>query len=116
MEELEALPSSHETLSPLEMRGLLHAVQVAVDAAMDLVAMRLKDLGHEVSDDHHNLDALVKTGVVAGPLADELRRLNGLRNAIVHKYNRFEEQTLLDGLDAIRDTLYALVETMEESD
>ena len=115
VEELEALPSPDAELSRLEMRGLLHAVQVAVDAAMDVVAMRLKDIGQEVTDDYHNLDALVAGGRLDVDLAATLRRLNGLRNAIVHRYNTFEEETVRESVDEIRTALFAFVERMEAS-
>lgn len=104
-EELGSLPVSVAGLNPLERRGVLHAVQVAVDAAMDLAAMAVRDRGREVQDDDHNLAMLVEEGVLTEALASRLRTLNGLRNAIVHKYNRFEESSVLEDLEAVRAAL-----------
>lgn len=112
-EELDGLPKRTESLNPLERRGVLNAVQVAVDAAMDVVAMRVRDLGRDVSDDYHNLETLREAGELDQALADGLRTLNGLRNAIVHKYNRFEEATVLEGLPEIRRTLTGFSDRVE---
>lgn len=38
--------------SPLAVDATLYRIQVAIDAAMDLVAMTVKDKGMEVSDDY----------------------------------------------------------------
>lgn len=111
-EELNDLPPSVEGLNALERRGVLHAVQVAVDAAMDLAAMAVKEVGREVQDDYHNVEVLVKEGVVDAALGGELRALNGLRNAIVHKYNRFEEAAVLENLDSIKGTLQRFAERL----
>lgn len=114
-EELAALPEAVGSLNALERRGLLHAVQVAVDAAMDLAAMRVRDLGKEVQDDYHNLETLAEAGALDGSLAGDLRTLNGLRNAIVHKYNRFEEAVVFEDLDEIRRVLDSFARSMEDS-
>lgn len=112
-EELESLPADVTALNSMERKGVLHVVQVAIDAAMDLAAMAVKDTGRDVVDDYHNLEALAEAGVIDGDLASRLRRLNGLRNAIVHKYNRFEESAVLDHLDDIQEALYAFAERLE---
>lgn len=108
------IPDDREVLSPLELDGVLHNVQVMIDAVMDIAAMLVKDGGHEVKDDYQNLEMLVEEGLIGGPLAEELRRLNGLRNAIVHRYNSFEEETLLEGLDRIRSGVVDFAEIVEE--
>jgi uncharacterized protein YutE (UPF0331/DUF86 family) len=112
-EELAGFPDSVKNLNGLERRGVLHAVQVAADAAMDLAAMAVRDRAREVQDDYHNLDALAELGVVSEHLAAQLKSLNGLRNAIVHKYNRFEERAVLDNLERIGAILQEFAERME---
>jgi uncharacterized protein YutE (UPF0331/DUF86 family) len=112
LEELASVPDDLADLSPLEVRGVLHAVQVAIHAAVDIAAMKVKDLGEEVGDDFHNLMVLVERKVITAQMGDGLRRLNGLRNAIVHRYKRFEEEAVLDGIAEIRDILYGYVEAL----
>ena len=114
-EELAHLPEEPDRLSALETRGVLHAIQVAIDAAMDLAAMRVRDLGADVKDDYHNLDVMLEHGALDEAMADALRRLNGLRNAIVQKYNRFEERTVMERLTEIRSTLDRFAERLEDA-
>jgi uncharacterized protein YutE (UPF0331/DUF86 family) len=91
---------------------MLHVVQVAIDAAMDLVAMLVKDMGGTVSDNYHNLQALQDAGRLDGGMAEGLRMLNGLRNAIVHRYNTFERKRVEEGLEEIRSLLLDFAETL----
>lgn len=94
---------------------MLHVVQVAVDAAMDVAAMLVRDRGREVVDDYHNLAILNEAGRISGEQADALRRLNGLRNAIVNKYNRFEEETVRENLESIQGARLAFAENVEHA-
>lgn len=47
-------------------------------------------------------------------LSDRLATLNGLRNAIVHKYNKFEEDEVFENLDHIKIDLILFVETIDD--
>ena len=62
------------------------AFQEAVEACLDLVAMMCKDSGMVPKDDYGNLETL-------GELPKDARILlmeaNGLRNHLVHRYNRW---------------------------
>ena len=44
---------------------------------------------------------------------EDLKRFNGLRNAIVHKYNNFEEESVIKNLTAIRTSLEGFLEIVE---
>ncbi len=98
----------------LELDASLYRMQVAIDAAMDVVAMFVKDLGLEVSDDYHNLELLEQNKVIPAELGDELRKANGLRNAIVHKYNSFEEDLALRRIPTVKKALKKLALIIEE--
>lgn len=101
------------SLSLLEKEGVFHVVQVSIDAALDIAAMLVKDAGDIPADDYHNLDTLVRLEVIPPTLADRLRQLNGLRNAIVHKYNAFEEERVFESLDEIGQALLEFVDVAE---
>ena len=91
----------------------LYRVQTAIDAAMDLVAMLVKDNGLEVSDDYSNIKKLFNAKIIGEKLSEDLAMLNGLRNAIVHKYNSFEEETVLENIDEITGVLEDFLEKVE---
>ncbi|MDI3474352.1 MAG: hypothetical protein PWQ95_80, partial [Thermococcaceae archaeon] len=66
------------------------------------------DLGITVEDDYTNIERLEKKGVLSSEEASLLRKYNGLRNAIVHKYDRLNMTMVEEGLKRI-DGLYELV-------
>jgi uncharacterized protein YutE (UPF0331/DUF86 family) len=94
-------------------RGVLHVVQVAIDAVMDVAAKLTKNHGHRVRDDDYNLDELVELALLDAELFERLATLNGLRNAIAHEDNKFEEAEVLDNSDRIDAGLLAFVETID---
>ncbi len=75
--------------------ALFYRLQVSIDAAMDVVAMLCKDLGITVKDDYSNIDELEPLDIFSKEFLNELRRINGLRNALVHRYNKIEEEQIL---------------------
>jgi uncharacterized protein YutE (UPF0331/DUF86 family) len=75
--------------------ALFYRLQVSVDAAMDVIAMLCKDLGITVKDDYSNIDELETLDIFSKEFSNELRRLNGLRNALVHRYNKIEEEQII---------------------
>ena len=111
IDKLESIPESIKT--KVEINATLYCIQVAIDAAMDIVAMLVKDIGNDVSDDYHNLSILEKYNVISATLNDKLKRFNGLRNAIVHKYNTFEEESVLENLDDIKASIENFLDTTE---
>ena len=77
------------------MDALFYRLQVSVDAAMDVVAMLCKDLGITVKDDYSNINELETLDIFSKEFSNELRRLNGLRNALAHRYNKIEEEQII---------------------
>ena len=114
LEKLERFEEEHEFIKAHKMidevtqRALLYSLQLCVDIAMDIVAMLVRDLGVTVEDDYTNIERLVKHGVISEADANLLRAYNGLRNAIVHKYDRLNLEIVKDGLQKI-DELYEVV-------
>ena len=94
--------------------ALFYRLQVSIDASMDVIAMLCKDLGITVKDDYHNLEELEKLNIFPLNLINELRRWNGLRNAVVHKYNKIEEQLIIDERKNVRKSLELFVKKTEE--
>ena len=97
----------------IEIDATLYRVQIAIEGCMDIVAMLAKDKGKDVSDDYNNIHALEKIEVIDSKIAGNLIKLNGLRNAIVHKYNTFEESTVIKNIKNIQSTIIKLLERVE---
>ncbi len=68
---LEAIPKKPK--SELEISGVFYKLHTSIEAAMDLVAMVLKDRGKKIEDDYTNIEALEGSGVIAGGLAERLK-------------------------------------------
>jgi uncharacterized protein YutE (UPF0331/DUF86 family) len=99
--------------SELELGGIFYGLHTAIEASMDVVAMLLKDMGEVVEDDYSNIMRLEEIGIISVDLADRLRKCNGLRNYLVHRYNRVDDAIALDSRSEVRDIFYEFIEIVE---
>jgi uncharacterized protein YutE (UPF0331/DUF86 family) len=86
------------------------AFQEAVEASMDLVAMMCKDLGIQPQDDYSNLERLDDLGEGSKKVLIEA---NGLRNHLVHRYNRRDDLLALDSMKGLLSGIMAFGEEVE---
>jgi len=118
-EEMEFIEAKAKTLvveDDVTKRALLYALEVCVDVVLDVVAMATKDLGLAVEDDYTNVEKLEKEKVLTKKESELIRRFNGLRNAVVHKYNQLDLDAVRRGLNKIKvlyEVLDKLVEVVE---
>jgi uncharacterized protein YutE (UPF0331/DUF86 family) len=98
----------------LEKRGIFYSLQTSIEAIIDLIAMLTKDLGFQVKDDNTNISEIVKKKKIKSELGEKLKKANGLRNIIVHRYNDFEENIILDSVEEIKDLLLKWIDIVEE--
>ena len=96
------------------MDALFYRLQVSIDAAIDIVAMLSKDLGITVKDDYSNLDELENLNIFPGDFLNEIRRLNGLRNVLVHRYNKIEEDLIVSERDHFVEVLKEFIKIVEK--
>ena len=68
------------------------AFQEMAEAAMDIIAMIVRDCDETPKDDYANIDFVVRKGIIKPKTADVLRQANGLRNRLVHAYNGLDER------------------------
>ena len=94
--------------------ALFYRLQVSIDAAMDVIAMLCKDLGITVRDDYSNIDDLEKLNIFQTDLLKNLRRLNGLRNALAHRYNKIEEERIIEEKKNYVNNLKKFVKDVEK--
>ena len=113
VEKISTLPDNIDENIFL-MDALFYRLQVSIDAAMDLVAMICKDLGITVRDDYSNIDELEYLNIFPKVLLNELRRLNGIRNALVHRYNKIEEEQIIKEKEHFVDILKQYVKLVEK--
>ena len=104
---------THTMEDEVSKRALLYALQVCIDIVIDCVAMMTKDLGLVVEDDYTNIEKLEKEKVFSMIEANLIRKFNGLRNAIVHKYNTLNLDIINQGLRQIEDLYGFLVKIID---
>ena len=98
----------------LEKRGIFYSLQTSIEAIVDLIAMVTKDLGIPVKDDNLNISEIVKMRKLKSELGEKLKKANGMRNIIVHRYNDFEEQIILNSVADIKELLPKWLNIIEE--
>jgi len=96
------------------MDALFYRLQVSIDAAMDIVAMLSKDLGITVKDDYSNIDELENLNIFPGKFLNEIRRLKGLRNVLVHIYSKIEEDLIVREKDHFVEVLKEFIKIVEK--
>ena len=100
--------------SELEKRGIFYSLQTSIESTMDLIAMLIKDLGIQVKDDSTNISEIIKLRKLNPELGDKLKKANGLRNIIVHRYNEVDEHIILKSVKEVKDLLFHWIDILEE--
>ncbi|MHA1439991.1 MAG: type VII toxin-antitoxin system HepT family RNase toxin [Promethearchaeota archaeon] len=98
----------------LEKRGIFYSLQTSIEAVIDLIAMVIKDLGIPVKDDESNISELVKKRNINQELGVDLKKANGMRNIIVHRYNDIEEEIILNSVEDVKNLLMKWLDIIEE--
>jgi len=104
-----------EPKNELEKRGIFYSLQTSIEAMVDLIAMLVKDLGVRVKDDNINISEIIKIKKLNPELGEKLKKANGLRNIIVHRYNEIDEQIILDSVQEVKVLLLDWIEIIEDS-
>ncbi len=111
---VDALESIREPRTQLELSGVFYNLITSIEASMDLIVMLLRDLGERVEDDYTNVDKLVELGILSEELGESLKKCNGLRNWLVHRYNRIDQELVMESVEEVKEALYSLLRRLEE--
>ena len=98
----------------LEKRGIFYTIQTSIESLIDLIAMIVKDLGIPVNDDEKNISELIKRRKIDPELGEDLKKANGMRNILVHRYNKIEEETIFESEKKIKKLLLEWLKIIEE--
>ncbi|MEM1670431.1 MAG: DUF86 domain-containing protein [Archaeoglobaceae archaeon] len=111
LEALDEIPE--EPKRPIEVSGTFYNLLTSIESAMDVCAMLVKDLGKRVEDDYSNIEILHELGILDKELAEKLKTCNGLRNWLVHRYNKLDKKIVLESVDKVRETLIEFIRRVE---
>lgn len=114
IEKIYDIPEDTDSFDDLTLDGILYRVQTSIEAAVDMAAMLVHDMGLDVSDDYKNIDVLVQKLEVNPNIAHNLKNLNGMRNAIVHHYGKVNMDLILENIEEIKEILNEFIEIIED--
>lgn len=81
-----------------EQFGIYHGFQIIIEIITDIIAMVVKDLKIKPKDDYSNIECLKEQKFISEELSLSLRKVNGLRNALVHGYNGLDDLLAYKGI------------------
>lgn len=111
--EEEEFISAHRVEDEVTERALLHSLEIAVEVSMDVIAMKIRDMGLKVDDDATNIEKITGEGIISKSEADFLRQMNGVRNFIVHRYNKLDMDIVNEALSKISELKGIIVKIAE---
>lgn len=89
------------------------AFQEAAEACADVAAMLRVDAGEVPKDDRTNFASLAALHVIRSDLVAPLQEATGLRNRLVHEYERLDDGIALASLIRLSASLSAFIEEVE---
>jgi len=97
-----------------ERFGIYHASQIITEIITDIIAMVTKDLKVKPKDDYSNIEYLEENQLISNELAINLKKLNGLRNVLVHDYNGLDDRIAFKGIKEYNPFIEQFKEVIKE--
>lgn len=114
VEKLYTIPDEIDLEDSLYVDGILYRVQTSIEAIMDIIAMHIHDCGISVSDDYNNIELIASDIQLSADIESNLKKLNGMRNAIVHRYGNVDAELVICNLDTIKETISEFIDNIED--
>ena len=111
---------SNEILGNRILRKAIYKeFQEAVEAVSDVCAMLRRGLNSSAKDDYSNIEFLVEHGILEEKKAEKLKEANGLRNRLIHGYDRVDDETacyaIIELIEDLRDFSVAVLEWIRKN-
>ena len=108
----EWLPSVEDERSKL---ASYKAFQEVSEAISDIIAMLLKDKGKLVEDDYKNIESLKTLKIIDENDVKILEDANGLRNRIIHKYNKTDDEIAKESIKSLLPHIKFILKKLEHA-
>ena len=97
-----------------ERKGVERVLQEAIEAALDVNAHLIAELGHDVPDDYFGgFMKLGQLGILSEELAGALAPSAGLRNRLVHEYDALDDAKILAAVGTMLDLYPRYIQAIE---
>lgn len=90
------------------------AFQELIEALTDIIAMLLSDKNKTVEDDYTNIEKIKEVIEFEKRDVEILKEANGLRNRLVHKYNRTDDETAKESITTLLPEVKRILDKFEE--
>lgn len=114
VEKLYTIPDEIDLEDSLYVDGILYRVQTSIEAIMDIIAMHIHDSGISVGDDYNNIELIASDIQLSADIESNLKKLNGMRNVIVHRYGNVDAELVICNLDTIKETISEFIDNIED--
>lgn len=104
------LPSQDEEKTRL---ALYKAFQEIVEAFFDIISMKLVELKIPPKDDYTNILLIEEKGLIDKETSNILRSANGLRNRLIHSYNKLSDRLALESIKTLLPKLAKIRKDLE---
>ncbi len=104
------LPFSGEERTKL---AIYKAFQEIVEAFFDVLSMKLVELKIPPKDDYTNILILEEKGLINKETSSVLRSANGLRNRLIHGYNKVSDELALESIKILLPKLVEIRKALE---
>lgn len=93
--------------------AIFYALQVCIEAIVDIVILiGTKEYEKEYKGDYEMFETLLEEGIIEEDVFEKLRKMNGLRNAIVHAYNSLMVEEIYENYDKILRDIGSVADTL----
>jgi uncharacterized protein YutE (UPF0331/DUF86 family) len=113
-EWISGYDSSDFTSDKKTRLAVYKAFQELTDASFDIVAMVCKNSKIIPKDDYTNVDALYDKKIIDNKLKNALSEFNGLRNRLVHHYNRLDDGIAFESIQELLPDFRYFTEVIEK--
>ena len=97
-----------------ERKGVERVLQEAIEAALDINAHLIAELGQDVPDDYFGgFIKLGQLGILSEELAAALAPSAGLRNRLVHEYDTLDDAKVLAAVGTLLDLYPRYIQAIE---
>lgn len=96
--------------------AIFYALQVCIEAIVDIVILiGTKEYEKEYEGDYEMFETLLEEGIIEEDVFEKLRKMNGLRNAIVHAYDSLMVGEIYENYDKILRDIGSVADTLVKS-
>lgn len=94
--------------------GIYKAFQELVEVLTDIAAMIIIDKKTNIGDDYSNIENIKEIVNLSDKDIETLNEANGLRNRIIHKYNKTDDKEAKESIEKLTPGINKILEKLSE--